>query len=66
MIATIKFIWNNLFTRNKSWDSEWLAGKSANSLALGSESVNKAMSQSYIIYRCIKIISETAPKAPNL
>lgn len=64
MITLIKSIWSNLFTHNKSWDSEWLAGKSANSLALGSESVNNAMSQSYIIYRCVKIIAETSPKAP--
>ena len=65
----INFI-KNLFTKQsgqvtvqKDWASKWRKGIESNLLQLNGK-MTQPMRQSYVVNRCVNIISDTAPKAP--
>ena len=64
----INFI-KNLFAKpsdavvEKDWASQWRKGIESNLLQMNGK-ITQPMRQSYIVHRCVNLISDTAPKAP--
>lgn len=48
----------------KGFSEDWLKTNEKNFLALGGNTLTQPMRQSYVVHRCVKLISDTAPKAP--
>lgn len=48
----------------KGWSEDWLKVREKNFLSQGRNNLVEPMRQSYLVYTCVNLISDTAPKAP--
>lgn len=51
-------------TVDKNWSEDWLKVREKNFLSQGKNNLTEPMRQSYLVYTCVNLISDTAPKAP--
>jgi len=50
--------------RQKDWSSEWLSMREQNILNSGGTRITEPARQSYLVQKCVNIISQNAPQAP--